>query len=161
MEGGLSTMLTARLLLLACLAAAVAGAAPPRPPPPARLRRTSRRLPPPPRRSPPPAALLRTPPLLRPPPRLSPSPLPRLPPPPPSPSPWWSPLRRNADGSIFRFQYQLQDWKDGGVITVVPNVQAYIIDFDTAFTQIAAVRSAVPGVKVVCYFSAGVYEDYR
>lgn len=47
------------------------------------------------------------------------------------------------------------------MIAVVPNVQAYIIDYDTAYTQIQALRTAVPGVKVVCYFSGGVFEDYR
>ncbi len=93
-----------RLLLLVCLAAAAA--APLRAPPPARLRRSPLRVPAPPRPSPPAPRPRPLPPR---PPNPSPPPPPRPRPPPPSPGiPRWKPARRNGDGSIFRFQYQLQ-----------------------------------------------------
>jgi hypothetical protein len=39
---------------------------------------------------------------------------------PPAKPTWWKPKRRNRDGSLLRFQYQLSD---EGTITYVPGVQ--------------------------------------
>jgi hypothetical protein len=80
---------------------------------------------------------------------------------------WWKPRGRNPDGSLLRFQYQLSD---SGAITYVPGVQVYAIDIDTARTAFPALRkrarqqagaSSNATVRVICYFSAGSWEEFR
>ena len=58
------------------------------------------------------------------------------------------------------WQYQLSD---EGKITIIPTVQLYIIDIDTAGGngQLNMLKSKVPGVRVICYFSVGSFENYR
>lgn len=70
---------------------------------------------------------------------------------------WWKPARL-TNGTFTRFQYQLSD---SGSISIVPDVQVYAIDFDTARDAIPVLRKKVPGVRVICYFSAGSWEKYR
>jgi hypothetical protein len=80
---------------------------------------------------------------------------------------WWRPPGRNPNGSLLRFQYQLSD---SGAITFVPGVQVYTIDIDTARTAIPALRKRArqqagaasnATVRVICYFSAGSWEEFR
>ena len=65
---------------------------------------------------------------------------------------WYHPPR------LVNWQYQLSD---NGKITYIPGVQMYIIDLDTARTQLKALKSRSPSAKIICYFSAGSYEDFR
>jgi Glycoside-hydrolase family GH114 len=65
---------------------------------------------------------------------------------------WYRPSR------LVNWQYQLSD---NGNITYIPGVQLYIIDLDTARTQLKALKSRSPTAKVMCYFSAGTYEAFR
>ena len=85
----------------------------------------------------------------------------------PAAAAWWTPWGRNPDGSLLRFQYQLSD---SGAITFVPGVQVYTIDIDTARTAIPALRKRArqqagaasnATVRVICYFSAGSWEEFR
>lgn len=39
--------------------------------------------------------------------------------------------------------------------------QVYAIDFDTAKTAIPVLKKKNPAARVICYFSAGSWEDYR
>lgn len=65
---------------------------------------------------------------------------------------WWQPFPG------LQWQYQLSD---NGTISVVPHVEVYAIDLDTARNAIAALQRDAPGVKIVCYFSAGSWEGAR
>ena len=56
------------------------------------------------------------------------------------------------------WNYQLSD---NGSIAILPGVDLYIIDLDTARTAIPILRARVKDVKVICYFSAGSFEDFR
>lgn len=80
-------------------------------------------------------------------------------PPPAGPTPpnstaatWYLPPR------LVNWQYQLSD---NGKVTYIPGVQLYIIDLDTARTQIKTLKTRSPTAKVICYFSAGSYEAFR
>lgn len=46
---------------------------------------------------------------------------------------------------------------------MISGVQLYIIDIDTAggSSQLSMLKSTVPGARVICYFSAGSFEEYR
>lgn len=51
-------------------------------------------------------------------------------------------------------------WQLSGTVNTTYNVQIYDIDlFDTSTQQIQSLRDA--GKKVICYFSAGSYEEWR
>lgn len=65
---------------------------------------------------------------------------------------WYRPPRKVS------WQYQLSD---NGTIATVPGAQLIIFDLDTATTQMAAVRTTMPGVAVVCYISFGTWEKWR
>ncbi|PRW51171.1 endo alpha-1,4 polygalactosaminidase [Chlorella sorokiniana] len=73
---------------------------------------------------------------------------------------WWKPPRRNADGSFLRWQYQLSA-DTAADIKYIPGVQVYAIDIDLAKDAIAALKKKDRKIRVVCYFSAGSWEDYR
>jgi hypothetical protein len=40
-------------------------------------------------------------------------------------------------------------------------LQVYVIDLDTALSAIPKLKSKNAAVRIVCYFSAGSWEDYR
>lgn len=66
--------------------------------------------------------------------------------------PWWRP------GVGITWQIQLNRPPTPGQI--IPNLDAYEIDlFDTSPQRIAKIQAT--GAKVICYFSAGTYEDWR
>jgi endo-alpha-1,4-polygalactosaminidase (GH114 family) len=65
---------------------------------------------------------------------------------------WYLPPR------LVNWQYQLSD---NGKIAYIPGVQLYIIDLDTARTQLKALKTRSPSAKIICYFSAGSFEDFR
>jgi Uncharacterized conserved protein len=76
---------------------------------------------------------------------------------PPTPAPPTSPVTKNwwkpAPGTSWDIQFS-------GTINYSLNVQAMDIDlFDTAQANIDAMKAR--GVKVICYFSAGSFEDWR
>ncbi|KAI7842468.1 hypothetical protein COHA_003822 [Chlorella ohadii] len=73
---------------------------------------------------------------------------------------WWKPARRNADGSLLRWQYQLSA-DTAADIKYVPGVQVYAVDIDLAKDVIPRLKAKSSAIKVVCYFSAGSWEDYR
>ena len=68
----------------------------------------------------------------------------------PMPISWWKPTPRTT--------WQIQT--NGGNIDLHYKAQAYDVDlFDTPVKTIAALHKL--GRKVICYFSAGTYEDWR
>lgn len=67
-------------------------------------------------------------------------------------TPWWQP------GVGITWQIQLSSPPKPGQI--IPGLDAYEIDlFETSAPRIAAIKAT--GAKVICYFSAGTYEDWR
>ena len=73
---------------------------------------------------------------------------PPTPTPPPPGSPWTPP-----PGTSFQIQFS-------GTVDTNLAVQMFDVDaYDTSATTIAAIKAK--GAKVVCYFSAGSYENYR
>ena len=56
------------------------------------------------------------------------------------------------------WQYQLSD---EGTVRYIPGVDLYIIDLDTARTEIPRLKGLDSDIKVVCYWSAGTWEASR
>lgn len=66
--------------------------------------------------------------------------------------PWWRP------GVGITWQIQLI--RPPGAGQIIPGLDAYEIDlFETSAQRIAAIKAT--GAKVICYFSAGTYEEWR
>ncbi len=62
------------------------------------------------------------------------------------------------DPKTPRWQYQLSD---KGTVKFIPGVNTYFIDLDTAREEIPRLKALDKGIKVVCYYSAGTYEEAR
>jgi hypothetical protein len=77
------------------------------------------------------------------------APRPDLATPPPNPGSWWKP----APGTSWQ-------WQLSGTVDTSFDVKMYDIDlFDNSASQIASLKAQ--GRTVICYFSAGTYENWR
>lgn len=71
---------------------------------------------------------------------------------------WWSPT---ADAPIA-WHWQLSSDFDASDIALLPEKKVFDLDGElTSAETVAALHALGPDVKVICYFDAGVYEDYR
>ncbi len=72
----------------------------------------------------------------------------------PTETSWWKPTPNTT------WQWQISSPYDDGEIETALDVQMYDVDlFDTPQEQIDFLKAK--GIKVVCYFSAGTWEDWR
>lgn len=70
---------------------------------------------------------------------------------------WWKPTNE----SPIHWHWQLSD-DFVAPQDVLPNVTVYDIDGElTSAETVAALHARGPNVRVICYFDAGVFEDYR
>lgn len=65
---------------------------------------------------------------------------------------WWRPQRGVG------FNYMLSDARG---LPPSPGVQVYAVDLDEAAGAGPRLRAAVPGARIICYFSAGSWERDR
>lgn len=71
---------------------------------------------------------------------------------------WWKPT---ADAPI-PWHWQLTGDFDLGDLDQLPNKKVFDLDGETTTKEtVAALHALGPEVKVICYFDAGVYENYR
>lgn len=76
---------------------------------------------------------------------------------PPSAGAWWKPTPDKPIHWHWQLTQDFQYPRD-----VLPNVTVYDIDGEHATAQtVAQLHALGPDIKVICYFDAGVYEDYR